>query len=695
MVRTITTLIGGIVLGALAMFAFDRVEQTGNQPQRQVVRDIVDLPKMALEVADQHRGEHYANLDSIRQVVALPTEFARSEAIFAIAGRSNSATIQKMIFEADRVADSLARVDLLSVLFFRLAETDPNSALALAHLDRFSGDETIEQVVWRSWGRISLDEALLAAAAQSSATQRNTAAQSLYAAFGFLGNATTDRIEAELGIGPDRATRRSYLYALADDSPADAIAYINSLEGRDKRLRNVDWLSRYLALRNPAIALGYANLFAIASEGTHYRNIISGTMAYDNPRETIERMLASGENNARSGAYRSAMRALAASDIDAARQYFEQANSNDDRRMWGSLIAIEMAPDNPAEALQWARENDSATRPYIQMSVIQQIAQKDPQLALTEAMNLPVTNMRSSIVSMIIQQIAEHDPRGAATYLEQITDRNQKIAASQQLVYTWVRKDQDAAIEWLLGQDEQSVGQMIRRVGRSLLEYDIDAAIRLLPKLNEKDGLGLRQQIAQQLATSRSPSEAQSFIAQFSGEPGYDQLQAALIAGVAQSDTMMAKQMAAQIADVDARDAAYVQVIAHHAQTNPAEASRWLSSIVDENQRGAAAGQLASNWYANDPVAATHWVGKLPAGPSRDSAILQMSYRWGEPTPDTDRLIASIKNRDKRGQAKIRQIYSLMRTNPAEARKLLEDEDIPSYLRQQAEAALSQSGLRF
>jgi len=253
----------------------------------------------------------------------------------------------------------------------------------------------------------------------------------------------------------------------------------------------------------------------------------------------------------------------------------------------------------------------------------------------------------------------------------------------------------EAAIEWLLGQDEQSVGQMIRRVGRSLLEYDIDAAIRLLPKLNEKDGLGLRQQIAQQLATSRSPSEAQSFIAQFSGEPGYDQLQAALIAGVAQSDTMMARQMAAQIADVDARDAAYAQVIAHHAQTNPAEASRWLSSIVNENQRGAAAGQLASNWYANDPVAATHWVGKLPAGPSRDSAILQMSYRWGEPTPDTDRLIASIKNRDKRGQAKIRQIYGLMRTNPAVARKLLEDEDIPSYLRQQAEAALSQSGLRF
>ena len=72
------------------------------------------------------------NFASIEEVVALPTEFARSSALYAIAGRSDSADVQNLIFEANRIADDEERVRLLGILFFRLAETDPRSALALA-----------------------------------------------------------------------------------------------------------------------------------------------------------------------------------------------------------------------------------------------------------------------------------------------------------------------------------------------------------------------------------------------------------------------------------------------------------------------------------------------------------------------------------------------------------------------------------
>lgn len=695
MIRTILILVGGTIIGAVAMLVFYKGGPIAHVPGQDATRDIIHVPILSQEVADKHRNEHYANLDTIQQAIALPTEFDRFAALYALAGRSDSAAIQTLIFEADRIGDDDQRSDALAVLFSRFAETDPQSALALAKIDKFKSDSTIEQIVWRFWGRYDLDAALDAAKSLVSTSQKNAAAQYLYAAFGFIGNDITSRIEAELGIGPDRATRRSYIYKLANESPAIAIEFINRLEIRDSRLRNINWLSRYLALRNPATALGYADLFDVASERKHFRNVISGTMAYDNPRDTIERLAASGSASLRDSAYRSAMRALVATDIVAAIRYFEQANSNEERQMWGSLIAIEMVPDDPAEALRWARDNESGPRPQIQMMVLRQIAETQPELALMEAQSIPSIDMRTMTVSSIIGVLAEADPANAAVFLEQIDDPNQKTQASQQLMYTWVREDQDAAIDWLLLQDEQTVSQMINNLGHSLVEHDVDAAIELLPKFRSQDQVGLRLQIASNLVTKRSPDEALRFITQFNEEPGYDQLQAALIAGVAQTDVVAAKQMAAQLTDKVARDTAYVQVIARRAQSNPTEAASWLNSIVDEGMRGAAAGQVASNWYTSDPVAAIDWLENLPTGPTRDDAIMNMSYRWGERTVDADQLIASIEDRGKRGQAKVRQIYGLMRTNPAEARKLLDESDIPAYLRTQAEAALSQDRARF
>jgi len=158
---------------------------------------------------------------------------------------------------------------------------------------------------------------------------------------------------------------------------------------------------------------------------------------------------------------------------------------------------------------------------------------------------------------------------------------------------------------------------------------------------------------------------------------------------------LMAKQLADQLVDSTARDSAYTQLIAQHAQTNPAEAARWLYSMSDESARGAAAGQLASQWYAYDPAAAARWVNNLPAGSLRDDSIVHMSSRWRKPTADQEDLIASIDDRDKRGQAKIRYIYNVMRTDPVKARKLLEDEDISSQQRQQIETMISQGGLRY
>ena len=204
----------------------------------------------------------------------------------------------------------------------------------------------------------------------------------------------------------------------------------------------------------------------------------------------------------------------------------------------------------------------------------------------------------------------------------------------------------------------------------------------------------MRQQIAHRLATNRSPTDAQNFIRQFQGQPGYERLQASVISGIAQTDIGTARQLAEQLVDDAARSRAYAGIIERHAQTDPADAARWLNNISDESLRGRSAGRVAAHWYTRDPASATRWVSNLPAGSARDDAIMHMSGSWREPTAETEALVASIQDRDKRGQAKMQQIYRVIRTNPARAREMLQDEDFSSYQRQQIEAMID-GGMRF
>jgi len=695
MARTIAAFVGGLLLGGLMMFAAGRLVPPSSPSPDEVVRDIADVPVMAQATADKHRVEQYVGITSIEELLSLPTEFARSSALYSLADRSGSAGVQNLIFEANRIADDVERAALLEILFFRLAELDPQSALVLARTADYSSIRSIERTVWRAWARKDLDDALFAAKTQTLLAHQNMAAQSLYRSFGYMGNETTQYIEDELGIGPDRSTRAGYLYRFADKSTADAIAFINSLERGVEQTEYVTWLAYYVSLRDPQAALANASLFKVASDGENFMAIINSDIARQNPQATIERLLVNGFNQRTYNELYAAIGALAATDINAVKQYYEQAQTADTRQMIGTAIASELAKTNPDDALAWARGNDSGQFPGMTLSVLFRIAEADPQRALTEAFGTPNAQVRSRLVSSVVQHIAQKDPSVAVAFLDQVPDGAQKLEASRHLSSAWMSVDPDAATEWILSQDEETAQQMIQGAAFRMVHRDIDAAMALLPRLDKSDQVNLRRQIVEQLATNRSPAEAQAFAQRFEGQPGYDQLQATVVAGVARSDVLMAKQLADQLAPGNARDGAYAQVISQQAQTDPVQAIAWLNSIGDEKARSSAAGRVVTQWYANDPPAAERWVMGQPPGALRDDAIVGMSSRWREPSAEQTRLIASISDPDKRGQAKIQQIYNVARTDPARARELLEDDDIPSHLRQQAEVMLGRFSSRY
>lgn len=274
--------------------------------------------------------------------MALPTEFAQMEALFVLAGRSDAAVVQTLIFAANRIADDFMREQALVILFHRLAELDAASALALARTEYFSDLRSIEDTIWRARARQNLDDALLAAKSQATDRDRERAAQSLFAAFGYMGNDVTDRIEAELDIAPERSTRARYLYRLADQSPEDAIRYVEKLDER-QRIEAASWLAHHLAQSDPALAASVASRFDDDRLELTFRSVVQNNAARRQPRAVLDDILASGRIGDRMSEFSSAIRALASEDVDAALAYYQQLETAEMRRQAAAVIVERLA----------------------------------------------------------------------------------------------------------------------------------------------------------------------------------------------------------------------------------------------------------------------------------------------------------------------------------------------------------------
>ncbi len=685
-------LIVGSICGALAGAVLTYVllgPETTTAPA-EVIRDIVVVEKMSQVVAGEHRQDRYTALQSVEQIYTLPTEFGRAEALYVIAGRQDSAGVQKLIFEANRISDGEDRSAALNILFFRLTEMDPQSALALARMDGLRGDRGLERRVWIAWGRRNLDEALAAANALSSPTRKNSAAQSLFAGFGYMGNATTGRIARELGVEPDRSTRGRFIYRLADESPAKAVAFINSMEQGVKQEQMVSWLAFHLAQRDPELAATYAVLFDNQRYKVAYEQIIARNVAAANPTEVLDRILMSGRSGLSRSEIYSAMRGVAAGDLDVAMSYYDRLQSAEDKTIMADAIANALAGRDVDAALAWARANETGDTPELEMQVLQNLAQRDLPRAIAEAQNAVNPQVRNSMLATIIQVAAQSNPQQAIEYMSLIENPNMRDDAAQQAIHTWLRTDPDAAVDWLLVQNEEIVEEYLSGLPGYVLRTNVDAAIRLLPLVEDRNQQSWRNEIARTLTTERTANEAMSFIRQFEGEPGYGNLQAAVISGIAQRDVLAARQMAAQLPDGADKDSAYAQIVRARAASHPQEAIAWLDLIGDDAHRGRAASGIVGQWYGNDPAGTQRWVRSLPPGGVRDDAINGLVNQWHEYGIEQEDLIASISDDSKRVQARMRQIYNLMRRDPGRARELFEQVDLPDHERQRLETMFEQ-----
>lgn len=679
MARAISMAAAGFVLGIAATYIAFHLPRDAAQS----LPLIENVPTMSREAAELHRNSRYAGIGSIEETLALPGDFAQAEALYALAGRSDSAAIQNLIFQAGRITDPSDRSAALDILFLRLSELDPRSALALSRADEFRGNRQIEARVWHNWGKLDLDQALAAAAALESAAQRNLAAQSLYAAYDYGGNDTIDRIEEVLGIQPNTATRAAHLSLLADRDPVDAVNFINSMRSISSRQEAAAHLGRRLGRHPGKRTEQYASLFTDTAARQSFSHAARSAEAEIHPEAVLDEWLGGKRSMSETMQLYTAMKSLAARDMEKALEYFGQIPNSRYRRMLAGPIGEVLADADPQRAFEWAKENDPGMQSGLYAGIVTSVAGRDPELALASAQLLPPGMQRRQALNGVFMAISYQDPQKAVALLDRIEQTGTRDEVAQNLATMWVQNDPDAALNWMLSRDDTERRALLSGAARGLTETDLDLALQWLPRLDEESQRVWRAQLAASLARQRSVGEAQRFISSFEGTEEYPQLLASTINGIAQDDIGAAVELARLVPEGPERDMIYGGLIRQFGYHDPQQAATFVTSISGAPQRERATASLAMMWSHSDADAAQLWVQDLPGGVAREGAIVALASNWTEMTPSRRLLVNSIGDLEKRKQALVAHIQRVAQVDTQRAERLMNDLDLNQEERQQ------------
>jgi len=117
--------------------------------------------------------------------------------------------------------------------------------------------------------------------------------------------------------------------------------------------------------------------------------------------------------------------------------------------------------DPKAASARLLQETDAKIRDRAINGLVSAWAAKDPASAKAWAESIPDPGVAASTVTYVGQVIGWKDPRAGAEYLTQIPQSNDTRQALKQAIEKWVDRDSNAALDWVAGLENTSVGDWI------------------------------------------------------------------------------------------------------------------------------------------------------------------------------------------------------------------------------------------
>ena len=689
MKRTVLVLMLGVLLGAAAGYGLSGqdsglVIEEGRFAEQPPVRDLVGGDGVTAEAAAAMRRARFSSVRSIEDTLALPGDFAQTEALYALAGRSNASELQDLIHQAARIREHQDRNYAINILLGRLTELDPRSAVAIAASPLLAGRYPHERQVWIAWARLDFDAAL-EAATETSGERRHRVAQALYRSLRHMDPVRDDAILAALGRRVSIAVINERVGWLAEGSPAEAVRYIESLGTFTEQRQAVQALAASVGRLSAGNGRTVSELFSTAALGRQFLNAVSYQASQHDPEAVLLELGASGQLREPQGSQQAlvALGQLAMRDPARAREFVDRLDGAQARQAMQSVARLLVEVD-PQGTLEWVRARDDSLGQAVLVGVLTQLASSNPDLALAEAELIDNPTVRERAVASVVQSTANVDPEKASVLLTALSNPHQRRQVIRQIAGQWAMLDLDAALEWQSGLPVNERHPVLQQMAESLVYTDIDAAMSLLPRLDEASAGGLASTIASTLGQQRSYEEAMAFIDRYRGQPArYSALRMQALKGLAASDPYRAMSLL----QASPRDDRNDQIVGYLAQRvaveDPDSAIRWSDGIADNNARLQTRSMIVQNWIATEPARAMQWLNAMPAGDDRDSIAAMAAPALG--TTDRQaamRLLESIGDPAMRSQALANYALQTYMNDPATAERLLNEADIEPALRE-------------
>ncbi len=503
-----------------------------------------------------------ANIHSLDELSEYKSPFDRSIALRGMLSHANEQQTLDLLEESKNIKLS-SRAQVQSVIFQRMAQLSPRSALS--RLDGLNAQYTEEFIVsiFGEWSRSNLEEAVSHASSMDE-NRKFSAMSSILAERSDLSVAKRREIARRLG-NEQYAINLIVLEKVSD----------STLDPRDAWYELVDELQN-----------DFQQLWTLVDIANAWVNK-SGLDVLNQVSESIT------STQARTTVLNSVLTNVAQADPEGAFEYslkFDTAGSN---TFVSSVVAIWAGTDPTAALAAVAQIDKSGLRRQLEQSVTNAWARQSPFDVLANLDQLSDHLQRSAVTSAT-SAIAHRDPTKAAELVASLEDGIPKTSAANLLASIWSTRDPKSALAWILGEPS------IEHLRPQLLS-------NTLFRVADEDPL-----FAFETALEQPIDE------------GSQGLEVTVISALARFDFDKAVQFLPRVRKGRTQAASYAIVGAGYIREGETQKALELAQTLPESNRTYYLKELLPQWAGSDPQGLLSAIDKLPTDEIKSRAALAL-----------------------------------------------------------------------
>lgn len=674
---------------------------------------VSEVPKMSTQEANSVRAGSYMEMETMEDVIQLPTDFSQGEALHYMAGRADEAELQSLIIQATGYLNRNDRAAALSILFNRYTELNPPGALEFLENLGLDIENRMYSSIFYSWSKVDLSMAIDKANSYGNGKYRRIAGEGILRAVSEGFPESLDSVVEQLEGNHSLFQHQARVLAQeATHSPQMAMEKALGLGGMQARHSAIYQIATVWARTDPESALTYSENILDVNLKNQYMHFVLRRWVSDEPEIAVARIETLPESPFRDRLLGDTLGNLARQDHETAlklaesfqgigdkheiyRNVFVYWSQTDPRGALEAAIKItdptlskamiqqagqQFAMQNPEEALLWAEGQNDEIRLSLVQTALGQMAQNDPRKAMSYLSSLSSPQMRENAVFSILPNLARRDPMMAAGFVSEMPSGQNKNSAIGQIVSAWSEEDPESAIDWLESLDYQSAQSALTSMADTVARRNPDRAATLLSRIPGEARSNWLMAISNSYSRT-NPEKAINFLEDFKNEPGYEASLSAVLPRIAQTDPRRAIRMSQGLSPE--YDHVLNNVIQTWAYTDLHSAKNWLRNAEASVQEKAIPG-LVEAWTGYDYRAAKTWTLGLPASQAKDQAL--MSLLSNAPNDQIAREIFNgLSESANRDRATMAMFYRYMGRNRSAARQFLDSVEVSDETRAKME----------